>query len=192
MSPTPKATREPVSNESAEKKGFGEYFSSLHITGVERIAEAQKKGIDLAVTQNADATEAWKKMVQKVPGAPGLFLLDLAKSAFEQYADLQKRAMDAMVEQSHALAEVAQEQTAVATQVTENGAKFVQQSMERTVGMQKKALDYSAAQAKSVFDTFRQQVGFSGAPADAAADSFHRGLKTVLEAQKELLDIAIH
>jgi hypothetical protein len=192
MSPTPKATHEAVPNEPTEKEGFGEYFSTLYVTGVERMAEAQKKGIDLAVAQNSDATEAWKKMVHKVPGAPGLFMLDLAKSAFEQCADLQKSAIDAMVEQSHALAEVVQERTTVATNVTENAANFVRQSVERTVGIQKKALEYSAAQAKTVFDTFRQEVGFTGAPAEAAADSFHRGVDTVVEAQKELLDIAVH
>ena len=192
MSPAPKANREPLAQAAAEKKGPGEYFTALYATGVERLAEVQKKSIDLAVAQNAELTDAWKKVVHKLPGAPGLFLLDLASSAFERYADTRKGAIDAMVEQSHALTELTRERTAEASKAIDGTVSFFQQSMESSVAMQKTALDHSAAHTKTVFDTVRQQFGFSGGSAEAAATSFHRGIDTVIDAQKELLDIAVH
>ncbi len=192
MSPTPRATREPAAQEAAEKKAFGEYFSALFLTGVERMAEVQKRGIDLAVAQNAEVTEAWKKMAQKTPWAPGLFLLDLANNAWERFADTRKVAIDVMVEQSRALADMTRERTAESGKANESATAYLQQAVERTVGIQKKALDHTAAHTKAVFDAFRSQFGFAGAPVDAAADSFHRGIDTVIDAQKELLDIAVH
>jgi len=192
MSPTPRAPRETAAQEAAEKKGFGEHFSALFLAGVERMAEVEKRGIDLAVAQNAEVADAWKKMAQKTPWAPGLFLVDLANNAWERYADTRKTAIDAMVEQSRALADMTRERAVETGKANESVSAYVQQTVERTVGMQKKALDHAAAQTKAVFDAFRRQWGFDGAPADAAAESFHRGVDTVIDAQKELLDIAVH
>ena len=192
MSPTPRATREAAAPEAPEKKWFGEQFSTLFLSGVERMAEVEKRGIDLVVAQNAEVTEAWKKMAQKTPWAPGLFLLELANAAWERYADTRKVAIDAMVEQSRAVAEMTRERAAETGKANETASTYVQQAVERAVGVQKKALDHTAAHTKAVFDAFRSQFGFAGAPADTAADSFHRGVDTVIDAQKELLDIAVH
>ncbi len=192
MSPTPKAAREPAAQETAEKKWFGEQFPALFFSGVERIAELEKRGLDLAVAQNAEVTEAWKNMAQKTPWAPGLFLLDLATKGWERYADTRRAAIDAVVEQSRALAEMSRERSAETGKANESATTYVQQAVERSVGVQKRVLDHTAAHAKAVFDTFRNQFGLNGAPADAAAESFRKGVDTVIDAQKELLDIAVH
>ncbi len=192
MSPTPKATREPAAQEIPEKKPFGEQFSTLFLNGVERMAEVERRGLDLAVAQNAEVTEAWKKIAQKTPWAAGLFLFDLANNMWERYADTRKAAIDAMVDQSRSLADMTRERSVQTVKANETTSAYVQQAVERSVGVQKKALDHTAAHTKAVFDAFQNQFGFAGAPADAAADSFHKGVDTVIDAQKDLLDIAVH
>jgi hypothetical protein len=144
------------------------------------------------VAQNAELTEAWKKIVQKLPGAPGLFMLDLAKSAFETYADTRKSAIDMMVEQGHTLAEITKDNVTTASKASEGMVGAVQKSVERAAAMQKQVLDQTAAHTKVVLDTVKQQFGFAGWPAGTAVDSFHRGVDAVIEAQKDLLDIAVH
>ena len=66
----------------------------------------------------------------------------------------------------------------------------MQQTVEQSVEAQKKALDYSVAQTKAAFQTAKKQFGLTGTPAEAAADSFQRGVDSMIETQKELLDIA--
>ena len=190
MTTTKKSVREPVSAAAAEKTEVAETIATLYTKGVERLAEVQKKGIDLAVRQNAELLDACKKFAQVVPGAPGLFMLDLAANAFERYADTQKGAIDLVLEQSHALAGLVKERAASVSKATEGAAAIVQQTVEHSVAEQKKALDNSAAQTKAAFETAKQQFGLAGTPAEAAAESFQRGVDGLIEAQKELLDIA--
>jgi hypothetical protein len=167
-----------------------ETAANYYTKGVERLAEVQKKGIDLALRQNAELLEAGKKFAQLVPGAPGLFLLDLAANAFERYADTQKGAIDLVLEQSHALVGQLKERGATVTAATENAAAIVQQAVEHSVAAHKRALDYSAAQSKAAFETAKEKFGLAGTPAEVAADSLQHGVEGLIEAQKELLDIA--
>jgi hypothetical protein len=90
------------------------------------------------------------------------------------------------------VAEMTRERVTEAGKANESASAYVQQAVERAVGVQKKALDHTAAHTKAVFDAFRSQFGIAGTPADAAVDSFHKGIDTVIDAQKELLDIAVH
>jgi hypothetical protein len=143
------------------------------------------------VAQYGDLTNLWKTAVQKLPGAPGVFLLEMTQATFERFAETRKSAIDLLVEQSNALTKIARERTAEADKSTEGAVSFMQQSMERSVSMQKKVLDFSAAQTKTVLDTVKKQFGVNGGPAEAVANSFHRGVETVIDAQKEMLDMAI-
>jgi len=184
-----KKTTKPVTA-AAEKTEIVDTITSLYTTGVERIAEVQKKGIDLAVKQNAELLDAWKKIAQAVPGAPGLFMLDLASNAFERYADTQKGAIDLVLEQSHALAELVKERATATAEAFAGAPGIVKQTVDQSVAAQKKALDYSAAQTKAAFVSAREQFGIKGTPAEAVADTFQRGVDSLIESQKELLDIA--
>jgi hypothetical protein len=58
--------------------------------------------------------------------------------------------------------------------------------------VQKKALENTAAQTKAVVDIAKHQFGFTGPQADAMTESFHRGVDTIVEAQKDLMDIVTH
>jgi chorismate mutase len=186
------ATRKPTKpvTAAAEKTEIVDTITSLYTTGVERIAEVQKKGIDLAVKQNAELLDAWKKIAQAVPGAPGLFMLDLASNAFERYADTQKGAIDLVLEQSHALADLVKERATATAEALAGAPAIVKQTVDQSVAAQKKALDYSAAQSKAAFASAREQFGIKGTPAETAAETFERGVDSLIESQKELLDIA--
>ena len=132
---------------------------------------------------------AWKKFTLPVPG---VLMLDLATTAFERFAETQKGAIDLMVEQTHALAELVKERKVKATDTMEEGKTTAQEAIEHSVAAQKTALDYTTKQTKAAFETAKQQFGYAGTPAGTAADSMERGMDVVVEAQKELLDLVAH
>jgi hypothetical protein len=123
-------------------------FASLFIKGVERAAELQKKSLDEAAKQNAEAIAMYKKSPQAVPALPGVF--DLAGQAFEGYVTTQKSVIDQIVKQTAALVESAKDSSESAQKVAADFAKTIQQSVEHTVEVQKKALDLVAREAKAV------------------------------------------
>ena len=186
---TAQRVREPVATEK-EKMDWTESITKLFVTGVGRIAEVQKKSIDIAVQQNAELVDLWKKAIQKIPGAPGLFLVELQASGVERYAEMNKAAIDLALEQSKAFTDLAKERVATVTKGGEEVDSFNRKSIERVIAMQKKVLDQSAAQAKAVVESTSKQFG-EGSPVDAAADSMQRGVDALVDAQKELLDMAV-
>jgi hypothetical protein len=69
--------------------------------------------------------------------------------------------------------------------------KFTQQGVERVVAAQKTVLDHAAAHSKEILETAREKFGAEGSPVEAATDSIQRGVNAIVEAQKELLDMAV-
>jgi len=122
-------------------------FGSLFIKGVERAAELQKKSLDDAARQNAEAIAAYKKGPQAVPSAPAVY--DLAGQAFEGYIETQKSVIDQIVKQTAALVESAKDSGNSAQKVAADFTKTVQQSIEHVVEVQKKALDLVTQEAKA-------------------------------------------
>lgn len=177
--------KRPVTAADAEKIDVLETLTELYTSGIERLAEVQKKGLEIAVRQNAEVASAWKKLAL---AAPAELMLDLATNAFERLADTQKGAIDLVVEQTHTFAKTVKERKVKATDTIEEGKKKAREAVEHSVAAQKTVLDFTAKQAKSAFETAKQQLGYSGTPAGAAADSIQRGLEVVVEAQKDLLD----
>ncbi|MGB6159214.1 MAG: hypothetical protein WBH45_13090, partial [Acidobacteriaceae bacterium] len=145
----------------------------------------------IAAQQNTELVELWKKTLQKLPGAPGLSVLELQNSGFDRYAEIQKVAIDFFVDQSRAFADLLKERVTAVEKVTEGAETFAKKSIERVVAMQKKALEHSAAQAKAVLETSNRQFAVEGGPVEAAADSIQRGFDAIVDAQKELLDMAV-
>ncbi|HEX4065073.1 MAG TPA: hypothetical protein VHZ09_03540 [Acidobacteriaceae bacterium] len=190
MSTTQRVHRDPAAPEPPAKVDPTEMMA-LFTSGVKRMAEVQKKGIEIAVQQNTELVDLWRKTVEKLPGAPGLFMLELGSSGFGRYAEIQKAAIDLVVEQSHAFANLLKERTAAATQVTEDADNFRKRSVERVVALQKKVLEQSAAQAKAVVEKSYEQFGIEGSAAKTATDSIQHGVDAIVDAQKELLDMAV-
>src|ERR1022692_2387056 len=102
------ATRKAVSPQDQQTE-VAETIATLYTKSVARLADAQKKTLDMALQQNAEVIGAWKKIAKSVPDSPVPSILDLAGSMFGQLVDLQKGAIDLAVEQSNALAGLAGE-----------------------------------------------------------------------------------
>jgi hypothetical protein len=168
-----------------------ETISTLYTKSIERIAAAQKKALDSAAQQNADLIGAWKKIAQVTPGTPVPSVLDLAGSMFGQFVDMQKGAIDLALEQSQTLAGLASERVGSISDANAAVKTIVRDTVERAAATQKNAIDFSAAQTKAAFDTFRKQSGVAGTPIETAADSIQRGLDSLVETQKEILNIAL-
>ena len=169
---------------------FVEKVATMYGYGIDRIAEVQKKGLDLATRQNEDLIGAWKEIAKAVPGAPGLPMLDLVTNAFERYADTQKTAIDLVLTQSHALLGVVKKSAASTADAVAATDELAQKTVEQTVSAQKKALDDAAAAASATFQRAKAQMGIAGTPAETAADALQRGVETLAASQKELLDFA--
>jgi len=185
MSANEKGPDTPVTTAAAEKPDVIETMTKLYTSGVERVAEFQKKGLDLAVQHNAEVVNTWKKHSVAAPGLP---VLEMAANAFEHYADIRKSTIDLVVKQTHTLAGIVKENKVKATETVDEGTAKAQEAVEHAVAAQKTALDYSAKQTKTAFETAKQQFGYAGTPVGVAADSVQRGLEVVVEAQKDLLD----
>jgi len=186
MKATDKGPEGPVTAAAGEKPDFVETAVQVYTTGVERLAEAQKKAIDVAIENNAEMMNTWKKQTAV---APGLFMLDLAATAFDRFAETQKGMIDLMVEQTHTLAGLAKERKVKAGKIVEDNLARAQEAINQSLAAQKTVLDFSTKQSKAAFETAKKQFGYADTPAAAAADSVQRGFEVVVDAQKELLDV---
>jgi dsDNA-binding SOS-regulon protein len=184
------ATTQKVTNVEEKQAEIVGTITALYTKSVERLAEAQKKSLDIALQQNADVIGAWKKIALSIPGVPAPNFLDLAANTFGQFVDLQKGAIDLAVEQSQSLVVLANERADSIANVANAVKTLVQDTVERAATTQKNAIEFSATQTKAVLDSFKKQSGVAGTPVEAAAESIQRGFDTLVETQKEILSIA--
>ena len=192
MAQTSRASREPVADDTSEPIEFRNDVAALYFRGVERMAEVEKQFIDLAAEQNKEMGELIKKAAARLPGAPRIPLFELSYSAVNRFADVQKAAVDFIVDQNRIMIDLFKGRTDVVSKAGEMATNAAKQLMERSIAVQKKALDHTAAHTKAMVDATRNQWGLSGSQADAMTDSFRRGVDTIVEAQKELLNMVTH
>jgi len=166
-----------------------ESLTDLYTKGIERLAEVQKSGLEIAVKHNTEVASAWRKFTLPMPGT---LMLDLSTTAFERFAETQKGAIDLVVEQTHTFSKLVKERKVKATETVEEGKKRAKEAVEHSIAAQKTALDYTAKQTKAVFETAKQQLGYADTPVGKMADTMERGMDVVLDAQKELLDLVAH
>jgi hypothetical protein len=185
MTTTRKSTKSTA--QAAEKNEAVETFIPLYTKNVERLAEIQKKSLEIAAEQNVELMEACKKAARNIPEAPGSYLFDLVGQAFDQFVETQKGAIDLAVEQSHAVAGLAKERGGSAAKVADGVTALFKQSVEHSVAAQKKALDYYAEQHKTAFEAAKKQFRIGNNP---AAEAFQTGMDALIETQKTMLDIA--
>lgn len=187
MSPAPKAKKDAAAEEAGREKEIRDKFAALYTKSVERIADIQKRSIDIAMQQNKETFGLWRQLAEKLPWAPQLKGFEEAASRLEQFAGTQKSAIDLMVENTRAFVEMVKERTAAAEKTTDSVLNFAQESFDRSVDAQKKAADAVVAETKSAFDNARVPFEFPGSK--AVAESIQHGVDAVVEAQKELLEM---
>ena len=175
----------PVVPPEEQKLDVVESMMELYTGGIHRLAEIQKKGLEIALLQNSEVAGNWKKFKL---ASPAVLMLDLTTAAFERFAETQKAAIELVVQQTDTFAKLVKERKVNTIDTLEEGKKTAKEAIEHSVAAQKTALDYTARQAKAVFETAKQQLGYVGTPAAAAADSMQRSMEVVVDAQKQLLD----
>jgi hypothetical protein len=183
---TPKKATKTAAGAAKKNNDVVEAFIPLYTKNVERLAELQKKSLDIAAEQNAELIAACKKAFNYIPETPGLFLFDLVGQTFARFVETQKGAIDLAVEQSHVVAGLAKERGGSAVKVAEGVTALFKQSVEHSVAAQKKALDYYAEQHKSACEAAKKQFRIANNP---AADAFQNGIDALIQTQKTMLDI---
>ena len=81
-------------------------FTPLVLNSVERVADLQKKTLDIAAEQTAEFIGAWKKAFSYFPVTPPAFIFDVAGQAVKTAIETQKSAIDLMVEQTQSTADI--------------------------------------------------------------------------------------
>lgn len=113
---------------------------NLFMKGVERAAELQKKALEAASQQTAEAIAASKKAI---PAAvPGMF--EVIQQGFDRYVEAQKGVIDLVVAQTAAMVETTKHSGTSAQKMVEDFTKSVQESVERAVEIETKALGLGA------------------------------------------------
>jgi hypothetical protein len=169
---------------------FVDTITPLVLGSVERVAELQKKTLDLAADQTAEFIGAWKKAFSYSPVPAPAFVWEVAGQAVQTAIDTQKSAIDLVVEQTKSVADIAKTRAGAYSQVVDGVTATVKKSVERTVEAQKKVLEFAAEQNNAAFAAAKKQLGAAAEPVDVIVDTFQRGTEAVIEAQKSILDIA--
>src|ERR1017187_8378618 len=169
---------------------FVDAFTPLVLNSVERVADLQKKSLDVAAEQTAELIGAWKKAFSYFPVTPPAFFFDFAGHAVQTAVEAQKSAIDMVVEQTEAATDIAKVRLAAYAKIADGVTTSVQQSVERSVEAQKKMLAFASAQTKAGVESAKKQLGTAAGPATAILDTFQLGADTVIEAQKSFLNMA--
>jgi hypothetical protein len=180
MSAPKKSTRT-----EGHKSEVVENFAPLYTKNVERLAELQKKSLEVASEQNAEFFTACKKAFNFAPETPGLFWFDVIGQTFERAIETQKGAVDLAVEQARSITSAIEERTASAAKVAEGVTALFEQTAQQTIAAKKKAIEYFAEQQKSAYEAAKKQFKF----ANPAAEAFQTGFDVLIETQKSLLDV---
>src|SRR5579862_7411085 len=162
-----------------------ERFIPLFAKNVQRIAEVQKKSLEIAAEQNAEFVETCKKAFDFAPETPGLFFFDLFGQACERAIETEKGMIEFAVEQSKAVSEIAKERAGSLAKVAESVSGLVQESIEQSVKAQKKAIEFCAEQGKTAYET-----GKKLRISNPFAEAIQVGFDELAETEKVVLDVA--
>jgi hypothetical protein len=146
----------PTKAETTEATCCAFASATLFSKGLERVIEASKTSLDLAVEQNAEVLASCKKALN-ASSMPGSFLFDVAGMAFEGYVTFQKSLLDFTVEQNATAVEAAHLYSHDASKAKEALTHVIRQSVDHTEAAQKTALDLAVKQTKEVSNTVKQQ-----------------------------------
>jgi hypothetical protein len=169
---------------------FVDAFTPLVLNSVERVADLQKKSLNVAAEQTAELIGAWKKAFSFFPVTPPAFFFDFAGQAVQTAVETQKSAIDMVVEQTEAATDIAKVRVEAYSKIVKGITTSVQQSVECSLEAQKKILAFASAQTKAGVESAKKQLGTAVGPATAILDTFQLGADTMIEAQKSFLSMA--
>ena len=159
MPATSKSSKKVAPVTAPVKPGFADAFTPLVLNSVERVADLQKKTLDIAAEQTAEWMGAWKKVFSVFPVMPPAFMFEVAGQAVQTAIETQKNAIDMVVEQTHSAAGIAKVRAEAYSKIVDGVASSVQKSVERSVEAQKKVLEFAAEQNKAIVESTKKQLG---------------------------------
>jgi len=186
MTTTSKSTHKAA----AVKPEFVDTFSPLVLNSVERVADLQKKTLDIGAEQTGEWIGAWKKTLSYFPVTTSPFLFDVVGQALQTAVETQKSAIDLVLEQTNAANGIAKVRGEAYSKIADGVTSSIQKSVERSMEAQKTILEFASEQNTAVFESTKKQFGAATGPAAAIVDTFQRGTHAVIEAQKAFLNIA--
>lgn len=175
-----------TSRTAAEGAEVAGNFIPLYTRNVQRVADLQKKSLEVAAEQNSELIENYKKAFSFIPEGPASFWFDLVGQTFDRFVEVQKENIDLAVEQTTVLTELGRERGALAAKFVDGGAGLFQQTLEHSVAAQKKNLEFCAGQQKAAYETAKKQFRV----ANPFAEAFQSGMDMLVETQKTVLDFA--
>jgi hypothetical protein len=187
MPSTSKSTKKATEAVSPE---FVDAVTPLVLNSVERVADLQKKTLDLAAEQTAELLGAWKKAFSYFPATPPAFFFDFAGQAVQTAIENQKNAIDLVVERTQTVTSINKVRAEAYAKIAHGVTTSIQKSVGRSVEAQKKVLEFAGAQTKAGFESAKKQLGAAVGPATAILDTFQLGADTMIEAQKSFLNFA--
>jgi hypothetical protein len=187
MTTTSKSTHKAA---AAVKPEFVDTFSPLVLNSVERVADLQKKTLDIGAEQTGEWIGAWKKTLSYFPVTTLPFFFDVAGQALQTAIETQKSAIDMVVEQTHAANGIAKVRGEAYSKIADGVTASIQKSVERSMEAQKTILEFASEQNTAVCESTKKQFGTAAGPAAVIVDTFQRGAHAVIEAQKSFLNSA--
>jgi len=169
---------------------FVDIFSPLVLNSVARVANLQKKTLDIAAEQTAEWIGAFKQACRYFPVTTPTFIFDVAGHAVQNAIETQKGAIDLAVEQTEAVTGIAKLRAKAYSKIAEGVTTTIQKSVARSAEAQKQVLEFAREQNKAVFESTKKQLGTAAGPATVIVDTLQRGANAVIEAQKSFLNIA--
>ena len=186
MPTSTKSSKKAVNGADTAKSEVAEVFAPFYVNTVNRVAELQKSSLDAVAEQTTEFVAAWKKAASYFPVPTPTFFFDVFGQAVQTAVETQKSAIDLAVEQTEAVAEIAKQRADAYSGIAETTTEAFKSAVSRSVEAQKKVLEFAAQQNKAVWEATKKQIG--NGPASAFVDTLERGTKTVIDAQKSILD----
>jgi hypothetical protein len=166
----------PRGKSSAAAAGPIDSFVAEYAKGVgvkiEQLAELRRQALDAAVQQNHELVTAWQKGTE------------LVVEGFQQSAQIQKELFAVAVERGRVASRLAAENVESIHKAVGGVTAVFETVAAYTTSAQKQALEFAAAQSTTVYDAAKQQLEASGT---AAAETFKRGIDTIIETQRTVL-----
>ncbi|MGE3405021.1 MAG: hypothetical protein AB7K63_20710 [Vicinamibacterales bacterium] len=146
-------------------------FFAEYVKGIQTVVDAGRQAVDKAAAQNGEAVTALKSGLTQF------------EDAWQKSAQAQQAVSAVMVERVQTVSRLVTENVESVAKTLTGLASALQVPATLVASAQKQATEFVAAQ-KSALDAATQQVETSS---KAALETFHRGVETVIEAQKSAL-----
>ena len=152
---------------------LGEYAKGV-VSGIEGMEQLRRQAVEAMAVQNRELVAAWQK------GAA------LLVDGLQQSARIQHDLFEIAVERGRVASRLATENVESVSKTIAGVTAVLETVAGYAATAQKQAVEFAAAQGGSAFDAAKRQLEASG---NAAADTFKRGVNTIIETQRTVLNV---